>query len=103
MFRDLIRRAFNLKLNCAQLGALVKEFSPECDGLSIPCGDFLKYFLRLGVDMRDRERADQRRRQQFLDLQAQQAEKKRLEDEALKYSKKVDAKFSEADGTFNPN
>ena len=53
--------------------------------------------------MRDRERADQRRRQQFLDLQAQQAEKKRLEDEALKYSKKVDAKFSEADGTFNPN
>jgi len=118
-FREICKRTFNLQLNRAELGAVLNAFNEstgnpnrhseneEEDGTgeeagqstqsNIVCGDFIKYFLRLGVDLRDRERAENRKRNEKLIKKAAEEEKKREDEKANKLTTSVSFDFSEVD------
>lgn len=80
VFKEQLRRAFNMNLNPQELGALMTIFDPEKKGTVI-CIEFLNKFLKVGMD----ERA--RRWQQWRDHELE-LEKSRAEAEAQK--KKAD-------------
>ena len=46
-----MKLTFNLKVDRAELGAILKEFDPNFEGSQIPASEFLRYFLRLGIDL----------------------------------------------------
>lgn len=119
-FREICKRTFNLQLNRAELGAVLNAFNESTGNQSrhneneeegeiegeeggqsaqsnIVCGDFIKYFLRMGVDLRDRERADNRKRNEKLIKKAAEEEKKREDEKANKLTTSVDFDFSEVD------
>jgi hypothetical protein len=60
--RETLKLTFNLKLDRAELGALLKEVGCEEDG-QVSCSEILRYLLRLGINGREREKNDQRLRQ----------------------------------------
>ena len=60
--RETLKLTFNLKLDRIELGALLKEVGCDDDG-QVSCSEFLRYFLRLGINGREKEKNDQRLRQ----------------------------------------
>ena len=51
VFKEMLKLTFNLKVDRAELGAILKEFKPDLaagNNTSIPSADFLRYFLRIG-------------------------------------------------------
>ncbi|RYH16499.1 hypothetical protein EON65_30020 [archaeon] len=75
----MLKLTFNLKLDCAELGAIVKEFTlaepQEISGI-----DFMKYFFRVGFEAREEEKRKQRERQEKLDKMAEdEKDKKAME------------------------
>ena len=86
---------FNLKVDRAELGAILKEFDPNLESSQIPASEFLRFFLRLGLDARDKARADQRQRQIELTTLADQGSAKRLSEQEAKMNQDIDYNFSE--------
>jgi len=77
--------------------ALVGEGGAADKPVQVSCNDFLRHFFRLGIEGRDREKAEQRRRQAMLDkLAAEEAERK-LHESENKMSLAVDYDFSAVD------
>lgn len=49
VFKEMLKLTFNLKVDRAELGAILKEFKPDIeDDPNIPAAEFLRYFLRIG-------------------------------------------------------
>lgn len=92
----MLKLTFNLKLDRAELGAVLKEFDPNFEGSQIPASEFLRYFMRLGIDARDKARAEQRQRQLELNLLAEQESTKKLTQATAKMNLEVDYNFSES-------
>ena len=92
----MLKLTFNLKVDRAELGAILKEFDPEIDSSSIPASDFLRYFLRLGIDARDKARMEQRQRQIELNTLAEQEILKKLKYAEEKLNLEVDYNYSES-------
>ena len=96
VFADQLKRAFSMKLNPPELGALMTIFDPEQTGY-VTCQNFLNKFLKVGMG----ERA--RRRKQWADLEIEREktrikaaeDKKRADDE--KHFIQVDKNFSAED------
>lgn len=63
----------------------------------ISCNDFLRQFLRLGIDARDRSAKDQRLKQKQLNKQAQEEEKAKMDAQENKLSMTIDYDFGEVD------
>ena len=63
----------------------------------IPCGDFLKYMLRIGLELRDRERAHNIQKQRALNAQADEEQRRREEAKAGKLGASIDFDWSEKD------
>lgn len=97
LFRDVLKRSFNLLLTPKELGAVVKTFSPECDGKLIPAGEFIRYFYSMGFSLRDKEIKDQRSRQRELNLKAEAERRAKQEEADNKGKLKIDMDYSEAD------
>jgi len=97
LFRDVIKRSFNVVLSPKELGAVVRMFKPDCDGKLIPAGDFIRYFYTMGFNLRDKEAKDQRTRQRELDLKAEAERRAKQEEADNKGKLKIDMDFSEAD------
>jgi hypothetical protein len=95
-FREMLKLTFNLKVDRAELGAVLKEFDPNFEGSQIPASEFLRYFMRLGIDARDKARAEQRQRQLELNLLAEQESTKKLTQATAKMNLEVDYNFSES-------
>ena len=114
-FRETLKLTLNLKLNRKELGAVLDVFQKK-EGLSkidenkgddeednknineiykakmskkVACSDFLRYFLRLGIEGRDKEKLLQRQKQ------VQKLKKKLLKkaEAAYKMSQEVDYNF----------
>jgi hypothetical protein len=94
VFKEMLKLTFNLKVDRAELGAILKEFDPNIESLLIPASEFLRYFLRLGIDARDKARAEQRKKNIEQSLQAEEENAKRLLDAAAKMNLDVDYNFS---------
>lgn len=92
----MLKLTLNLKVDAKELGAIIKEFRDDVE-TDIPCDEFLKYFLRLGIDGRDKQRQEQRKKQEVLDQKAAEESQKKKEEAAKKLKTHVDYNYTEAD------
>jgi Ca2+-binding EF-hand superfamily protein len=76
VFKEQLRRVFNLKLTPAELGALMHAFDDDGDG-TINCAEFTKNFLKLGFNERELELKEMQEKQRAM-------EEKRKREETLK-------------------
>ena len=86
IFKEQLRRVFNIHLTPSQLGAFLKTSTFFADGV-INCAAFVVYFLRLGFNERssllrhqrlEKERINEEREQRRLEEQAELATKNAL-------------------------
>ncbi len=92
----MLKLTLNLKVDPKELGAIVKEFREDVEN-DIPCSEFLKYFLRLGIDGRDNQRQEQRKKQELLDQQAAEERQKKITETSKKLKTHVDYNYTEED------
>ncbi len=83
VFREQLRRAFNLDLSIFELSALMTEYDPDATGL-IACQDFLRKFLRQGINLRDEKEKRWRELQRKNEEKAKKAAIEKLEKVASK-------------------
>lgn len=88
VFREMVRRTFNLHFTGKELGAAVKTFDKVGDG-TINCRDFLVYFFQVGYAERNRDRMDQMATQRAQNAQAEAIRIKKLQDADQKVIHKV--------------
>ena len=84
IFKEQAKRAFNMNLSPAELGATLKYFNGDGEG-NIVCKDFLNKFLRMGIDFRHKKHAEWLK----LDAQLTAIRIKQEEDKLLAQEKKV--------------
>lgn len=99
-FREMIARTFGLKFNPMEMGVLMYQFDHKknSDGtITVDCRVFVRFFLRLGIDLRERERLDML----TVKTRGEEADKvdadKRQREELSGVEMIVDYDFSEAD------
>ena len=93
VFKDQLKRAFNMALAPPELGALMTIFDPERRG-AIYCQTFLTKFLKVGMGER------QRRKQQWRDHEMEE-EKSRLEEEAVKRKQDEEKMYIKVEKNFS--
>jgi len=51
VFKEMLKLTFNLKVDRAELGAILREFKADfsADNTTIPSAEFLRYFMRIGI------------------------------------------------------
>ena len=92
-----MKLTFNLKLDRAELGALLKTLGCNDQDGQVSCNEFLRYFLRLGITGREKERNEQRLRQQQLDEKAAQERARKKAEADQKILMEVDYNYEEED------
>ncbi|KAJ1442366.1 hypothetical protein B484DRAFT_66814 [Ochromonadaceae sp. CCMP2298] len=112
----MLKLTFNLKVDRAELGALLKEFDRNIDHghhspvpdesgelpgasepapkLQIPASEFLRFFLRLGINGRDAALRAQRKKQKHLDVAAIAQQESKLSEAQAKMNQDIDFNFS---------
>merc|ERR1711871_482411 len=96
-FKDLVKRAFNLKLTNKSLAACIRLFNSECDGKRVPCGEFIQYFIALGHELRDKERREQREKQRKMITDAEAEAVAIQKEKDTKMNLKIDMDYSPVD------
>lgn len=98
-FRELIKLTFNLKVDRDELGAILTAYDAEINETNsvINASGFLKYFLRLGIDGRHKEKAAQRHRQASMTEAALEEQAKKAKAAAEKMLMSVDYNFTPSD------
>ena len=99
VFREMLKRSFNLKVSDGELAALVAEFD-KFGNKTVACGDFMVRFTAMGSEKRDAARLGQLEKQRRMTAAAvKEAEKKKKAlDEKLEIDES-EMQFSEADLT----
>eukprot|EP00981_Chlorochromonas_danica_P008347 scaffold2136_cov170-Ochromonas_danica.AAC.1 len=77
VFKEQLRRIFNLKVTPAEMGALMSVFDVNGDGV-ITCEEFTKVFINMGFEEREKELKAYRQQQQ-LQLQKQRKLEKEVQ------------------------
>ena len=96
-FSDLVRRTFGLKLSGKELGYVIRKYDKTGLG-NITCKSFIKAFLRMGQEERDRLRLKQLEKQRRMDeLSVKENEQKIKAIQEGSSNFKVDYDFKEAD------
>lgn len=97
IFREMLRRSFNMKVTDAELAALVAEFDKQGNKM-VSCGDFMIRFTTLGCEGRDVARLAQleKQRLQTAIAQTEAALKKKSLDDKLEIDEN-ELQFSEED------
>ena len=92
-FREILKSAFNIILSPKELGALVSHISPDGDGESVVCKDFLTKCTLIGF------RARSRIKKESLEKQRRENEQQKRE-AAEKVAALVDKADFKMDWTF---
>jgi hypothetical protein len=99
-FRESLKLTFNLKLDRQELGAVLKAFGGVKgggQGQLVSCPEFMRNFLRLGIDGRDAEKVAQRQRQAELDEKEKQSLARKKAEADLKQAMEVDYNYDHHD------
>lgn len=96
VFREMVKRTFNLNLNSKELGACVKTFDKTGRG-QIECHDFLVKFLQMGIDERNQERLEGLAKSRQLLKEAEEEKMQKYNTIVEKSTLKIESDFSEAD------
>lgn len=119
VLREMLKRVFNLRVSGKELGAILDAFADADkkekndktatsesqaaqigaakESVQISCNDFLRQFFRLGIEGRDKEKQEQRRKQQVLDKMAREEAERKLSESENKMSLAVDYEFTAVD------
>eukprot|EP01039_Chlorochromonas_danica_P011214 gene11214-12506_t len=97
-FKEMLKLTFNLKVDRAELGAILKEFCEE-EVQQVPSSDFMKFFFRVGYLAREEEKKHQRSKQALLDKKAEEEREKKMLEAKNKMQLKVDYNFTPDDET----
>ena len=85
IFREMLKRSFNLKLSLTELSVIMGKFDKNEQG-EIICSDFVNKFLKLGIDKREQRRLRQIEKQRKMDYDAKHFHenmKKELDEKAM--------------------
>ena len=96
VFKEQLRRVFNLKITPPELGVLMHTFDDDGDG-TINCAEFTKNFLKMGFIERENEIRNYQKKQEMANARRLAKERQRQEELAKYNSMKVNYEFSEAD------
>ena len=94
VFKDMLFRAFNIKLNPKELGATMKHFDKDLNG-TIDCAEFLNSFFRLGFDCRSKMHKDHLEKQKLANYNRERNELLKLQSQEKKMNLKVDWDFTD--------
>ena len=125
LLRETCRSAFNLRVSIKEITAILQHFDGKDKGasgtgkgnllrladesvvnnatetltrqLDVNCKGFLRHFFRVGIDERDKEKAEQRSKQAALDKLARDEHQRKLQEAENKMSMSVDYEFSSSD------
>eukprot|EP00618_Florenciella_parvula_P035568 CAMPEP_0119484630 /NCGR_PEP_ID=MMETSP1344-20130328/11578_1 /TAXON_ID=236787 /ORGANISM="Florenciella parvula, Strain CCMP2471" /LENGTH=1104 /DNA_ID=CAMNT_0007519231 /DNA_START=22 /DNA_END=3334 /DNA_ORIENTATION=+ len=95
VFKEQLFRVFNIRLTPPELGALMKFFDKDGDGV-IDCSEFLITFFKVGFEEKDK-RAKAKAKLKEQKRKKEEEEKKKMEAEKLRKAMEFDRKYSEAD------
>jgi len=73
----MLKLTFNLKVDRAELGAILKEFNEE-ELQEVPSSEFLRFFFRIGFEAREEDKRKQREKQALLDKKAEEERQKKV-------------------------
>ena len=86
IFREMVKRSFNVTLRDPELAALVKLFSrPNEKPNTVVCKEFVQVFMQWGIDRRHALYLSQMEKSKHAEkrMQIEAAERKRLADEKM--------------------
>lgn len=103
-FKEMLRRTLGIKdLTKQDLGAIMRDFGTITQGAGefktevINAEGFLRYFFQLGYDFRDKEKAEQRRRNEYARKVAEEEKIKKMTEAERRVAQSIDMDFSELD------
>ena len=96
VFKEQLRRVFNLKISAGELGVLMHTFDDDGDG-TINCAEFTKNFLKMGFIERENEIRNYNKKQALANERRLEKERQKTEAIAQYNNMKVNYEFSEAD------
>jgi Ca2+-binding EF-hand superfamily protein len=98
VFKEQLRRVFNLQVSPKELGALMDLFDHDGDG-TINCTEFTLIFARMGAEERDTANKNQREKQRKDTERRVKAEEEFQAEQAKRNASLVDYDFGEDDYT----
>lgn len=99
VFREMLKRTFNIKVSRAELLALVKQFEDKSHENHVNCPDFLTAFFKMGFEERNRIHSEQLQAQREAERAAVEAAQKAAELKTEAQSLEVDYNYTEVDRT----
>jgi Ca2+-binding EF-hand superfamily protein len=96
VFKEQLRRVFNLKLTPAELGALMHAFDDDGDG-TINCAEFSKNFLKLGFIEREIELKEMQEKQKLIEEKRKREELLKQEEQEKRNALQVTYDYTEDD------
>ncbi len=97
VFREMVKRTFNLKLDGSELGAIFKFFGASPKNNVIRCEDFLVHFFKIGFAERNKFRATSLKMQREAEVLHKKEEMEKLENQWSKVDLDIDWNFSQLD------
>lgn len=95
-FRNMIKGTFGIIVDKKEMGALIKEFDTEGQGL-IDCSHFLTTFLKMGMTARHQEKREQLEKCRKLEIENKLYYEKFLEEAHKKQDSSFDPSYSDED------
>jgi Ca2+-binding EF-hand superfamily protein len=96
VFKDMLFRAFHIKLSPKELGATMKHFDKDLSG-TVDCSEFLNSFFRLGFQKRSEMHHKQLEKQKEANYQRTRSELLKLCEQEKKMNMKLDWEFTDDD------
>lgn len=96
IFKEQLFRAFGIKVNPKELGALMNIFDTEESG-SVTCSEFLIKFIKVGMEERMRRKAEWRKHEADVAAKRRQEQMEKQLAADMKGNLKVDYDFNEAE------
>lgn len=96
-FRDVVARTFNIKLTPGEVGVIAKDYPSESGEGNIDSHKFLKFFLKLGQDLRMADHSHQIHENRAGIAAIEQEQVRKLQEQERRMAMGIDTDFSPED------
>jgi len=96
VFREMVKRTFNVQLNPKELAALVDDFDTDRNE-KVNCTEFLKCFFKMGFEEKFKFNSERIAKQREAERLAAEEERRKQKEKEDKHNLQVDYDFSEDD------
>ena len=96
VFREMLKRTFNMKLSNKELAALINEIDQDGDR-EISCQEFIRSFKRVGFEQRSTFLSEQLDKQRSDNYEREQEHLRKIKHQEDKAETQVDFDYSDAD------